>query len=66
MFALGTAVGPALFRRTLDRATNAPPKGLEDFMRTFGDAFHIVALHHMSHRGQLADARQALGRKPIF
>ena len=50
----------------LDRPTKAPVRGLEEAMRTAGDAFLLIALHHMGHRGQLADARRAAGRKPIF
>ena len=50
----------------LDRPTKAPPRGLEHMLGTVGDAFLLTALHQMSHRGQLADARRAAGRKPIF
>ena len=50
----------------LDRKTKAPPKGLEEVLGTFGDTFHTIAMHQMNHRGQLADVRRALGRKPIF
>ena len=50
----------------LDRPTKAPPKGLEQVMSTAGMAFLAVALHQTSHRGQVADARRAAGRKPVF
>ena len=50
----------------LDKPTTSPPKGLEDALRTTGQTFLMVALHQMSHRGQLADARRALGKKPVF
>src|SRR5436190_3173727 len=50
----------------LDRPTKSPPRGLEEALSTVGRTFLIVAMHHMSHRGQLADARRAIGRKPIF
>ena len=50
----------------LDRPTKSPPQGLEQMLRTAGDTFLLIALHQMSHRGQLADARRAAGRKPIF
>ena len=50
----------------LEKPTTSPPKGLEDALRTTGQAFLMVALHQMSHRGQLADARRALGKKPVF
>ena len=50
----------------LDRPTKSPPKGLEQPLATFGKTFMTIAMHQMNHRGQLADARRALGRKPIF
>ena len=50
----------------LDRPTKSPPKGLEEPLATVGKAFMTIAMHQMNHRGQLADARRALGRKPIF
>ena len=50
----------------LDRPTKSPPKGLEDVLRTVGQTFLVVAMHQMTHRGQLADARRAAGRKPLF
>jgi uncharacterized damage-inducible protein DinB len=51
---------------SLDRRTKEPPRGLEAMLGTFGDTFLLTALHSMSHRGQLADARRAARRKPIF
>jgi hypothetical protein len=50
----------------LDRPTKSPPKGLENVLGRAGDAFLLIALHQMNHRGQLADARRAAGRKPVF
>lgn len=50
----------------LDRPTVSPPPGLEHVMRTAADAFLLMALHQMNHRGQVADARRAAGRKPVF
>jgi hypothetical protein len=50
----------------LDQPTKAPPRGLEEILRTVGETFLVIAMHHMGHRGQLADARRAAGRKPIF
>jgi hypothetical protein len=50
----------------LDRLSKAPPKGLEEALRTFGQAFLVIAIHQMSHRGQVADARRSIGRKPLF
>ena len=50
----------------LDRPTVSPPKGLEDMLRTAGDVFLVIGMHQMFHRGQVADARRAAGRKPVF
>jgi hypothetical protein len=50
----------------LDRPTKSPPRGLEEVFPTAGQAFLVVAMHQMSHRGQVADARRAAGRKPVF
>lgn len=50
----------------LDRKTAAPPKGLEHVLGTVGTAFLTVAMHQMSHRGQVADCRRVAGREPIF
>jgi uncharacterized damage-inducible protein DinB len=50
----------------LDRPTKSVPKGLEQVLATVGQTFMTIAMHQMNHRGQLADARRALGRKPIF
>jgi uncharacterized damage-inducible protein DinB len=50
----------------LDRPTVAPPRGLEQVLRTAGETFLVMAIHHMNHRGQVADARRAAGRKPVF
>ena len=50
----------------LDRPTKSPPRGLEDVLRTAGQTFLVLAMHQMTHRGQLADARRALGRTPLF
>lgn len=50
----------------LDRAPAAVPPGFEDEMRTTGQTLLVIALHQMSHLGQLADARRASGREPRF
>lgn len=50
----------------LNQPVKYPPPGLEAIIRTAGDAFLIVALHQMNHRGQVADARRAVGRTPLF
>jgi uncharacterized damage-inducible protein DinB len=50
----------------LDRPTKSPPPGLEAALKTAGDTFLVIAMHHMSHRGQVADSRRVAGRKPVF
>src|SRR5262249_43939248 len=50
----------------LDKPTAWQPPGLEKALPTYGLAMLTLALHKMSHRGQLADARRAAGRKPLF
>jgi hypothetical protein len=49
----------------LDKPTTWQPPGLERAMATYGRTFLTLSLHKMSHRGQLADARRAAGRKPL-
>jgi len=56
----------ALGEAGLDQATKSPPRGLEEAFKTAGQTFLVIAMHHMSHRGQVADARRAAGRKPMF
>jgi len=50
----------------LDKPTVSPPPGLEDLLKTAGDTFLVISMHHMTHRGQVADARRAIGRTPMF
>jgi hypothetical protein len=50
----------------LDQAPKAIPPGFENEMRTFGQTFLVIALHQMTHYGQITDARRAAGRKPRF
>ena len=50
----------------LDRPPKSPPPGMQQVMRTVGETFLLIALHQMGHRGQVADARRAYGREPIF
>lgn len=38
----------------------------EPLFATVGRVFLFIAMHQMSHFGQLADARKALGRKPLM
>jgi DinB superfamily len=49
----------------LDKPAARCPPGREAVFGTFGKAFTMVAMHPMHHRGQVADARRALGRKPL-
>lgn len=44
---------------------NCPP-GREQMMGTVGSCFLVLALHPVMHRGQVADSRRMLGRKPLF
>jgi DinB superfamily len=44
---------------------NCPP-GREEIMGTVGGCFLVIGLHPVMHRGQVADSRLMLGRKPLF
>lgn len=48
----------------LDKTSNAPAQRQATF-GTYRQCFLMVALHWMMHRGQVADARRAAGRKRI-
>jgi hypothetical protein len=50
----------------LDRPVAKCPLGREALFGTFGKAFTMVITHPLMHRGQVADARRALDRKPLF
>jgi hypothetical protein len=50
----------------LDRPPAAIPPGFEDEMSTTGQTLLVIALHQMSHLGQLADSRRASGKEPRF
>ena len=50
----------------LDRVPDKIPPGFEDGMKTVGHTFMLLALHHMVHYGQLANARRAAGLKPLI
>jgi hypothetical protein len=50
----------------LDKPTKWQPPGLEQALATYGQTFLTLSLHKMSHRGQVADARRAAGRKPLI
>lgn len=52
------------------RLSERPPAVWEEVredpqFQTIGQLFLFIAMHEMSHRGQLADARNALGRSPF-
>jgi len=55
-----------LGEKGLDQPTKSPPPGLEKALGTAGETFFVIAMHQMHHRGQVADARRAAGRKPVF
>jgi hypothetical protein len=46
----------------LDKATPSQPKGLEAHFATYGKALLTIAMHQMSHRGQITDAIRTAGR----
>jgi uncharacterized damage-inducible protein DinB len=50
----------------LDAASAAPAPGSKDVMLTRGQLLLLLALHQMTHLGQIADARRAAGREPRF
>ncbi len=50
----------------LDRAPTEVPPGFQPGGLTKGQLILIIALHQMTHLGQLADARRAAGRAPRF
>ncbi len=56
----------SLTDQDLDKPAADPPKGLEPYFATYGKTFLTVAQHVMSHRGNVADARRAAGRKPVM
>jgi hypothetical protein len=49
----------ALSESDLDKPSVAPPKGLEREFATYGRGFLALALHQMSHRSHVTDARRA-------
>jgi uncharacterized damage-inducible protein DinB len=46
----------------LDTPTRKQPQGLEEFFATYGKALLTIALHQMTHRGQLTDTFRTAGR----
>ena len=60
------AILAGLSDEDLDKPVANCPPGREALFGTIGKAFSMVAMHPLNHRGQVADARRALGRKPLF
>jgi len=50
----------------LNRPCKAPPEGAADFLGMYAQCFSVVSHHFMFHGGQVADARRAIGRKPLL
>lgn len=50
----------------LDQPPKACPSEMQEWFPTVADALMLVGLHQEFHMGQLADARRAAGRKPLF
>src|SRR5262245_23111175 len=48
----------------LELASMAMPPGSKDGTLTRGQLLLVIALHQMTHLGQIADARRAAGREP--
>ncbi|WP_158264907.1 DinB family protein [Blastopirellula marina] len=61
----------AILEQTGDAGLDEAPPAIPDFLakmpelQTKGKVLMFVALHQIAHRGQLADARRVLGRKPM-
>jgi hypothetical protein len=49
----------------LDQPSNGCPPEFKEFLPTYARCLLAVILNTMSHRGQVADARRAIGRKPL-
>jgi len=49
----------------LDRPSQGCPPELKAFLGTYADCFRGILFNTMHHRGQVADARRAAGRKPL-
>jgi hypothetical protein len=59
------AVG-ALRDADLDRPIKDCPPELEQFLGTRGRCFLLAIMHPLMHYGQVADARRAVGKKPLM
>ncbi|HEX4590460.1 MAG TPA: DinB family protein [Gemmataceae bacterium] len=49
----------------LDRPSKECPPDFTEFLGTYGQCFLLSIMHVPTHRGQVADARRAAGRKPM-
>jgi hypothetical protein len=49
----------------LDRPSKECPPDFTEFLGTYGQCFLLSIMHVPMHRGQVADARRAAGRKPM-
>ena len=55
----------ALSDADLDLPSKGCPPDLQQFVGTYGQCLLIIIFNTMTHRGQVADARRAAGRKPL-
>ena len=49
----------------LDQPSANPPPGREAYFDTYAKVLSLVAQHPLMHRGQVADARRAVGREKL-
>jgi hypothetical protein len=49
----------------LDRPSKECPPEFKEFLGTYAQCFLVTIFNTMHHRGQVADARRAAGRKPL-
>src|SRR6266849_1503583 len=56
----------SLSEQDLDKPTSTQPKGLEREFATYGQSFMTLALHQMSHRSHLTDARRAAATRRVL
>ncbi|HZZ29460.1 MAG TPA: DinB family protein [Pirellulales bacterium] len=49
----------------LDQPAKGCPPEMKEFVGTYWQCFLIIIFNTMTHRGQVADARRAAGRKPL-
>jgi len=50
----------------LDKPSANPPEGREASFDTYAKVLSLVAMHPLMHRGQVADARRAIGREKLL